>query len=416
MTQVIERTNFFETLLSPQGIADPYPLYAQMRRDEPVYWNEAMQLWMLFRYSDISAALQDKRLSSNWPSTYRFARELTQEEEPFFKNVIHNFFELWMQASDAPRHTRIRGLVQKAFTPKMLQRLQLQVKQITTQLLDAVAERGHMDVMTELAQPLPATIIAEMLGVPHSYREQFSHATQLTVAFIGNSNPAPGQLEETDRAIRGVYDFLQPLIEERRHNPGQDLISDLLQGEQSGEDILTPLELMSNSLLLLIAGHETTTNLIGNGLLALLQNPEQMQKLRNEPTLIKSAVEEFLRYNSPVQWVPRQATVDMVIGNQLIEKGQGVWVCLGSANHDPDYFSDPERLNVTRQEGRHLTFGYGIHHCLGAALARMEGQIVFSELLSRFENIRYTGGALEWNANFTIRSLKSLPISFQARY
>jgi pimeloyl-[acyl-carrier protein] synthase len=407
MTQTLER-NVLEALLSPEGIQNPYPIYDRLRETAPVFWNPAMQIWMLTRYHDIMTALNDSRFSSDWTSTFRFLRPLDEEEQPIFERLLE-FFSLWMQASDAPKHQSIRAPIQKAFTPKMMLKLQTQVNEVVANCLAKVRAKGYMEVYADLALPLPSVVICQMLGVPEEYNDQFVTLSHSISSFIGIGIPAPGQLAQIENDVEMIRRMLKPVIDEKRKNPANDLISTLVQSENIGEG-LTAEEIVSNAVFLLFAGHDTTTNLICNGTLALLQNPDQLAKLKAQPELIRNALEELLRYDASTQWIPRVLKEDVAIGGKLLQKGQYVGMWLGAANYDPAVFENPHKLDITRT-ARNLSFGYGPHYCLGVALARMEGQAAISSLI-QLPDLELAGEAVR-NPNFTIRGLRSLPVKFK---
>ena len=401
-------------LLSPEVLADPYPLYHQLRSLDPVHWNPRPAFWVVTRYADVQTALRDQRLSA--ARIPAFMNELPAPLRQVMEPLGH-FSSCQMLFSHPPDHTRLRGLVNKAFTPRMVEQQRPTIERTVDQLLDAVQDAGRMDVIRDLAYPLPVIVIAEMLGMPHADRDRFKRWSDDLVAVIGTFSTAPDIVQRAQRAretLRELTEYFHELFEQRRRQPGDDLISALLAAEERG-DMLNEEELDANVMLLLAAGHETTTNLIGNGLLALLQHPDQLQKLRDDPALVERAVEELLRYNSSIQGTVRLATEDLELGGKQIRAGQFVVLLLGAANRDPAQFSDPDRLDVTRDEDRHLAFGLGIHFCLGAPLARLEAQIAFAGLLQRFPRLQLAGGAewqAEWHENFFFRGLTSLPVTF----
>jgi cytochrome P450 len=315
---------------------------------------------------------------------------------------------------DPPDHQRLRSLVSKAFTPRLIERLRPRVQAIADGLLDAVQDRGEMDLIDDYAFPLPITVIAELLGVPAEDRDSFREWSDAAVS--GNTTQ-----EHLDKVLiphmQAFTDYLHALFEEKRKNPKDDLVSALLRAEEAG-DKLSEDELLGMVFLLLVAGHETTVNLIGNGVLALLQHPDQLQKLKDDPSLIKPAVEELLRYDGPVETsTERFAREDVRIGETVIPRGEMVLVVLAAADHDPERFADPDELDITRVDNRHLAFGKGIHHCLGAPLARMEGQIAISTLLARMPDLRLKGSpeSLSWRPGLTLRGLRGLPLEFGNR-
>jgi cytochrome P450 len=318
---------------------------------------------------------------------------------------------------DPPDHTRLRGLVNKAFTPRVVENMRTLVQTLVDQMLDAVQQQGHMDVMADLANPLPATVIAELLGVPGADHQQFKEwSDDVAVALSGiDSGATKEELQAlyitAQNSVLELSSYFRERVIELRRQPQEHLLSALVQAEEQG-DRLTEDELFANCVLLMIAGHETTTNLIGNGLLALLQHPAQLEELRLNPDLIASAVEELVRYESPVQKMGRIALADIQIGGKEIQKGQLVVFSFAAANRDPEVFASPNELELARKPNRHLSFGHGLHYCVGAALARLEGQITINTVLRRLPKLRLAGENLEWHRNFTLRGLKSLPVAF----
>jgi len=388
--------------------ADPYPLYRELRERDPFHRSRLAGGWVLTRYEDVGAVLRDGRFLADERKLPGFDRQraqllkagLIEEGEQLSPSMLR---------SDPPDHTRLRGLVSKAFTPRTVEALRSRVEAIVQELLDRAAADGGMDAIRGLAYPLPVVVIAELLGVPAEDRERFKRWSDDAVSALGI-----GRLDDFIRsrdAARELRAYFAQVAEERRREPREDLLSALLAAEEEG-DQLTIDEVFATCILLLVAGNETTTNLIGNGLLALLRHPDQLALLRDAPSLIESAVEELLRYDSPVQLTSRFVLEDVELNGHTIAAGQPAIALIGAANRDPEAFAEPERLDITRQENRHLSFGHGIHYCLGAPLARLESQVAFLALLERFPNLRLAGGRLEWGDNLVLRGLKSLPVAF----
>ena len=402
-------------LLAPEIIANPYPSYHELREHDPVYWSESRQGWLLTRYADVLEALRDRRLSANRISTYanRIPEPMQETMAPIFR-----IFSNMMLVADPPSHTRLRSLANKAFTPRVVDGMRSHIQAIVDQSLDGVETAGRMDVIRDLAYPLPATVIAEMLGVAPKDRDQFKKWTDDLSAFLGGLRNLSEIIGPAQRSALEMTEYLKGIIRECRQNPRDDLISALVAAEEQG-DVFSEDELFSMFVLLQIGGHETTTNLIGNGLLALLQNPEQMQKLKDNTSLIESAVEEFLRYESPIQTTIRIALEDLEIDGKRISKGQTTFTYIGAANRDPAQFAEPDHLDISRNENRHLAFAFGPHFCLEAALARLEGQIAISTVLRRMDQLRLepplSQGRLEdfpWRNNPVFHGLESLPVVF----
>jgi cytochrome P450 len=360
--------------------------------------------WIVTNYDDALALLKDPRFTKDVRKILPQENAEHSPQESLFLAISSN-----MLMADPPDHTRLRGLVSKAFTPRMIEQLRPRIQEITDELLDAVQDRGQMDLITSFAYPLPITVISQMLGIPEADRQQFRTWTQAMV------NPDElSDLEARTSMLETFLRYIQTLLSEKRAHPGNDLTSGLVQGEESG-DQLSEHELISMIFLLIVAGHETTVNLIGNGTLALLEHPDQMRLLQSDPSLIPSAIEELLRYTAPVSLSDeRWASEDVTLHGQFIRKGEMVYAALIAANTDPQQFADAGTLDITRQEHQHLAFGKGIHFCLGAPLARLEGQIAIGTLLRRLPNLRLAGDPeqLTWNRNPMLRGLTSLPVAF----
>jgi pimeloyl-[acyl-carrier protein] synthase len=389
--------------------ADPYPFYAQLRSQDPVHWDEMLGFWVLTRYADISSVYADARFSRAQGLRRGFER-LPEAEQRIAEPVYHTFSKT-MFYSDPPYHTRLRGLVNNAFTPNAVEQMRPHVQRMVDSLLDAVQTQGEMDAIHDLAHPLPILVISHMLGLPAEERARFKQWSDDLFAILGSVPHAPEAMERAAQSLADLTDYLTALSYSRRLEPQIDLISALVGVVEEGER-LTQEELLANITILLSAGHETTSNLIGNGLLALLHNPDQMQKLRDHPRLVHSAVEEMMRYDNPVQIAYRSAAEDVELGGKLIQKGQLVNSVLAAGNRDPERFSEPDRFDISRDEGRHLGFGLGIHFCIGAPLVRLEAQIAFSTILRRFPKLHLATENLEWQEHPIFRGVESMPLTF----
>jgi cytochrome P450 len=396
-------------LFGPEMRADPYPVYRRLRETDPVHWHEPFGAWVLTRYDDVIAALHDPRFSAERAGKMQ---EMTGSEElrPFFA-----FLSSRMLYADPPRHTRLRTLVSKAFTPHAVEAMRPHIQGLVDQFLDRVQGQGRMDVIADLAYPLPVTVIVEMLGVPVRDRDRLKQWSDDFVAYFAK-HPAQVTPEEYRRAVQAVAaerEYFGAAVAPLRQHPRPDLLSAMVHAEEGG-DRLTEDELHGSANLLLTAGHETTTNLIGNGTLALLRHPDQLAKLRADPSLLPGAVEEFLRYDGPVQFTHRLAKEDIALRGQTIRKGQFVYLMLAAANRDPARFPDPDRLDIARKDNHHVAFGQGPHFCLGAPLARLEAQIAFGTLLRRFPTLSLAADRLEYRETFNLHGLKALPVQFGA--
>ena len=376
----------------------PQVFFGQLREGRGPYFVEGLNAWVTTSYEDALFVLRDPRLTKD-------RRKLEAARDKVLAEQALEYPHLLLV--DPPDHSRLRRLVSKAFTPKMIEQLRPRIQKITEGLLDAVEGRGHMDLIAEFAYPLPITVISELLGIPEEDRSQFRHWTQIFI----NIEEEP---ERQQKVIGEFFAYIRYLCEEKRVHIGQDLISELVHVEENG-DQLSENELIGMIFLLIVAGHETTVNLIGNGTLALLEHPDQLQLLRNDPLLLPGAVEELLRYTSPVSLSDeRFALEDIELHGKTIHRGDQVLAALISANSDPRQFEDALRLDITRKENAHLAFGKGMHFCLGAPLARLEGQTAFGALLRRLPGLRLAVDpeALRWNNNPMLRGLAELPVRF----
>lgn len=387
-------------MLAQETKRNPHTFYTPLRESERLFYVEGLDAWVLTTYEDALWLLKDPRFTKDSRKIYS-QEEAERPAQAVMADHMRN-----MLMTDPPDHTRLRSLVSKAFTPRMIEQLRPRIQQIADELLDAVQDQGQMDLIPAFAYPLPITVISEMLGIPVADRQQFRVWTQALVN-------AEAQ-EERALALQQFLEYIKHLLDEKRAHPAADLVTGLVQVEENG-DQLRENELISMIFLLIVAGHETTVNLIGNGTLALLQHPDQWQQIQRDPSLLPSAVEELLRYTAPVSLSDeRWATEDIPLHGKLIRKGDMVVAALISANADPQHFSASDELDITRQENHHLAFGKGIHFCLGAPLARLEGQIAFGTLARRMPNLRLAEDPtqLTWNNNPMLRGLKSLPVLF----
>jgi cytochrome P450 len=390
--------------------ADPYATFATMRRDDPVFCQPGMDgetmIWFVTRYEDAAAVLLDDERFVRDPRLALTPEQLAENPTPAAIEMIENN----MLNRDGEDHRRLRRLVTKAFTPKMVEQLRPRIQAIADELIDRVESRGGMDLAAEYAFPLPITVIAEMLGVPADDQDRFREWSDAVI------RPAITE-EETERFFAQMGEFvayLQAHFAERRARPQDDLVSGLLRARDEG-DALSEDEVFGTVILLIVAGHETTVGLIGNGVLHLLRRPDQLELVRNDSTLLPSAVEELLRFDGPVERaLNRWAAEDVELGGKTIRRGELVIAIVGSADHDSERFPDPERLDVTRTDNRHLAFGRGSHYCLGAPLARLEAEIALETLFRRLPGLRLAiePSELEWRATPGFRRLVSLPVAW----
>jgi cytochrome P450 len=398
-------------MLSPEFYANPYPIYHQLRDADPVHWSDAWKSWVLTRYADVTSTLRDFSRFSNVGRIDLFLEQLPEEGRGKM-GPLKGHFSRAITHLDPPDHTRIRKLLKTVLSTHLVQSMRPRIEALVSELISEVQDAGRMDVIRDFAYPLPAIVLGEMLGIPPEDRDQYKKwSDDIGVGLVGTGRAALDNVERARQSLFELTDYLRPLVAQRRQHPRNDLISNLIAIEVKG-DRLSERELFSTCITLILAGHGTTTNLIGNGILALLRHPDQLEALKNDPSLIEIAVEELLRYDSPLQRIWRMATEDVEIDGKHIRKGQIVLPTMGAANRDPAEFAEPDRLNISRQNNPHVALGTGIHLCVGGPLARLQGAIAINALLRRLPSLQLETEALEWEANLFHRGLKSLPVVF----
>ena len=366
--------------------------------------------WVLTRYADVKAVLRDRRVRTlETPKQIKDKNQYIQEKGKELNTLAYVSSQLLFYMNP-PDHTRLRRLASKAFSSIVVERMRPYVQETVNELLGKVRNTGFIDIISDLAGPLPVIVIAKVLGVPHEDEDRLHHWSNV-LSRILDPLLSLEEYEHMNRVVLEFQAYFRDLIAERVKKPKADVISALIAAREQG-DKLSEDELLATCILLFATGEETTVNTIGNGMLALLRHPDQMEKLKREPTLIQSAVEELLRYDSPVQITGRLALETIEIGGQTIRAGEKILTCLGAANRDPTQFPSPDRLDLTRRENHHLAFGDGIHYCLGAGLARVQGQIAINTLIQQLPNLALHTDKLEWRKNIALRGLKSLPVTF----
>ncbi|MBS0540675.1 MAG: cytochrome P450 [Proteobacteria bacterium] len=389
--------------LDPAFIADPYPFYHRLRETAPVF-KTPMGFWLLTRHEDIVFSLRDKRFGKDFAASIKRRYGADRMNEPAIANLSRT-----MLVVDPPDHTRLRSLVTKAFTARRVADMRPRIARLVNEQLDRVADKGAMDVILDIAHRLPVIVICDMLGIPEEHRAGFMLGSNVGGRIL---DPVPMTAEELQRANAGTLmgnAYFDQLCDLRRREPQDDLTTELVKAEEAG-DRLTAEELRANIGLLFGAGHETTTNLIGNGLLALHRQRDQWERLKADPSLIPNAIEELLRFDSSVQMTGRATVAEVEVGGVTLPAGESVVMLLGAANRDPAQYADPDRLDIGRQNIRPMSFGGGIHHCLGAQLARLEGELVFAALIERFPTLELPEkDKPDWRQNFTLRGLNKLP-------
>jgi cytochrome P450 len=398
-------------MFTPDVIADPYSYYGRLRDEDPVHWNETYELWVITRHDDLVWLTRHHELFSSavFRNDPRPAYPAIDESDAGLYEYVRNYQGDQFIQHDRPEHLEMRRVVHGYFTPKSMEAWRPFVQRAVKELLDAAEEQGRMDVMRDLATPLPVMVIAQMMGVPEADRPYVRNLAE-KLLYIGRG--------ENDRmpiltdGMKGMIEYVSPLVDERIKRPGDDFISVLAGGEKAG--VFTRHQVLVNTSLLLLAGHETTINLLCNGCLSFIRHPDQWSLLKEDPGgHAKWATEECLRYDSPVKSIQRIASEDVEMRGKVLRKSDRIRWFISSANRDPNMFADPDRFDITRQPNQHVAFGSGTHHCLGATLARVEGQEVFKSLAERFPDLAVATDSLEYQPSITFRSLKSLPVTLQ---
>ena len=408
----VETVDLDRALISSEFIADPYPLLRRLQEEDPIHWSDSIGGWVLTKYDDIVNTFKDTERYSNEGRLARAVEYLPDESRSRLKTFEEHYRTRGLLHSDPPDHTRLRKLVTKAFTPRMIEALAPKIQAVTDDLLDTGVRQGEMDIIQGLGVPLPITVLAEILGAPTEDRYLFKEWADALLAFQGVNKPGEPVLLHAQATLVEIKSYLRDLIRKTRTRPGDDLISQLVVAESDG-DKLSEAELLNTCITLLVAGHETTTSLIGNGIYLLLSHTEQWERLQEDRALLGSAIEEILRCESPVARQPRLMKVDAQLSGKTIGKGLMVFQMLNAANRDPAYFGDPDTFDIGRQPNRHIAFGLGVHFCVGAVLSRLEGRLVFGTLLDRAPRMQLVDARPDWDLSKpNSRMLKSLRVQF----
>ena len=392
-------------LLDPEVLANPYPLFHRLRSEDPVHWDPYLHAWIVTRYADVVTVLHDFS-AQRTPTPEQLAGMGLEELAPIAQVMVKQMLFL-----DPPEHTRIRSLASYAFTPQRVGVLRQHIRDIVQDRIDAVISSGQIDVIADLAEPLPYIITAEILGVPVGDAPQLKAWSQDFAEMLGNFQHNPEHVPRVRRSVEQMTKYFQSAIQEIRRRPRAGLIHSFLTAEIDG-DRFTEEEVIANEIVTLVGGQETTTNLIGNGVLTLLRNPAELERLQADLTLLPSALEEMLRYEPPSQHTARLAPEDLTLGGKKIAKRQAAIAVMAAGNRDPERFPDPNRFDISRKDNRHLSFGWAAHFCFGAALARIEGQLAFEAMLGRLSNWQLDPKPLVWRTNLGLRGLTALPIFF----
>jgi cytochrome P450 len=398
-------------MFTPDVIADPYGYYGRLRHEDPVHWNDTYALWVLTRHDDVTWMTRHNELFSSavFKNDPKPAYPAIDESDLGLYEYVKNYQADQFIQHDRPEHLDMRKIVHGYFTPKAMESWRPFVVNAVKELLDAAEEKGSMDVMRDLATPLPVLVIAQMMGVP---AEDRPYVRQLAEKLLYIGRGEYDRMPILTDGMKGMVEYVSPLVDERIAKPGDDFISVLASGEKKG--VFTRHQVLVNTSLLLLAGHETTINLICNGTLAFIQHPDQWALYKEDPVgRAKWATEECLRYDAPVKSIQRLASQDIEVRGKVMEKNDRIRWFISSANRDPNVFADPDKFDITRQPNPHVAFGNGVHHCLGATLARVEGQEVFKALAERFPGLQVEAEQLEYQPSITFRSLKSLPVTWQ---
>lgn len=399
-------------LLSPEAVADPYPVLAALREQDPVHWSEKYRSWFITRFDDVSAALRDTRFSSDRITPYRRAKLDGPDADPALRAAF-GVLEEWMVFKDPPDHTRLRKLLSRGFTPRAVNRIRPRIDELADELLDAAlsSPTGRADLVRDYAYPLTASVIAEMLGVPRRDQDHFKEWSDQIMGLVF------GGMGDADRHATGatgmaeLTGYLSDLVAKHEREPADDLLSALIAARDE-HDSLSHDEVIATGVLLLFAGHETTTNLIASGVLALLRHPEQRARLDADPSLLNGAIEEVLRFDGPAKTVARVMAEDVEMRGRTLRRGQRVFLSPSAANRDPEVFDDPNTFDITRRQGRQLGFGVGLHYCLGAPLARLEASVAIPRALEKLRSLRFADEQLHWAPVLLSRGMESFPVHF----
>jgi len=401
-----------EKLISAEFLDDPYPLLRQLQEEDPVYWSESIGGWIVTRYDDIVPTFRDVAHFSNYGRFAKAVEYLPSEDRQKLVPFESHYRQKSLLQSDPPDHTRLRALMVKPFNATSIEAMRPKIKKIVNDVIDSVEQRREMDVIRDLAYPLPFSVLGAIMGLPEEHGDEIKHWADEILLFQGVNRPPVALLERSQAALLAMRSFLTDLVNEKRRHPADDVISQMVAAEAEGNR-LTEQELVYTCVTIMGAGHETTTSLIGNGLYTILSHTEQWRKLRENPSLLTSAIEEMLRYESPVARQPRVIKDDIELGGKKLLKGQVAFQMLNAANRDPAYFTDPGSFDIERQNNKHLAFGMGIHFCLGAGLARIEAQEVFKAIMERLPNIRLASEKAVWDRHKpNSRMLHTLPVVF----
>lgn len=392
-------------LLDPDILADPYPLYRRLRESDPVAWDPFLHAWVVTNYAGVLTVLH-KFSADRTPTPDQLTAMGLNSLQPVAEVMVRQ-----MLFMDAPAHTRLRGLCSSAFTSRRVDHLRPHIQEIADNLIDKVFPQGRMDVIADFAAPLPAIVTAELLGVPTADHLQLKSWSADFAEMLGNFQHNPDRVSRVLRAVDEMTRYFRAAIRDQERHPRNGLVQLLVNASEDGSR-LSEDEVIANVIVTMVGGQETTTNLIGNGLLTLIRNPAALAQLRDDPSIIESAVEELLRYESPSQHTARLAPDDLVLGEKRIKKRDAVMAVMAAANRDPARFPDPDRLDLTRRDNRHVAFGWAAHFCFGAPLARIEGQVAFATLLRRLPNLALESGSLVWRQNLGLRGLTALPVTF----
>ncbi len=398
-----------DDMLTPARVADPYPFFQELRTTDPIHWSDRYRAWFISRWDDVFTSLRDPRFSSDRVKPV-FDTKLSDvqraERKPMFDVLQH-----WMVFNDPPEHTRLRSLVNRAFTPRAVEALRPRIDEVVTSQLESIRDLGTVDLIRDFAFPIPAVVIAEMMGVPVDERDLFKGWSDSIMALVFGAAGVAGRREQAQRSMLELASYLRDLVTHFRAHPGENLICDLIDAQEA-DDRLSDDEIVSTCTLVLFGGHETTTNLIGNGVRALLHFPDQLQRLMDDPALLPSAIEELLRFDGPSKMEVRRAATNIELRGHTIEEGQQIYFIQAAANRDPDAFESPNALDLARTPNRHCGFGFGIHYCMGAPIARLEGSIAIPALIRALPGLRIGPEVEVWHPTLISRGMKSFTVSW----